>query len=395
MLANLAPRNLALMQKISASAIFDGQNWLPEGTCLVVSDNGTILDITTDQTNAVHYQGIICPGFVNAHCHLELSGMRGIIPEHTGLPAFLKGVITNRNTPDPETVNQAIATADAYMWQQGISVVGDISNNSLTAGAKQISPIHYHTFVEAIGFIPQTASRQLEMALQTRAQFQQHTLPATIVPHAPYSVSTPLFEKIGALNEPVSSIHNQETPAEDEFFRTGEGGFKAFYRLLGIDTTTYTPSGKSSLQTYWSAFNPQQHVLLVHNTFSSASDIAYAQQQQARVFWCLCPNANLYIEQSLPDVQLLRKENCAVVIGTDSLASNHQLSVLAELQTLQQNFQDIPVAELLQWATFNGAKALKAADRYGRLETGKQPGIVLLKNGTTTDLSHAVAERLF
>jgi cytosine/adenosine deaminase-related metal-dependent hydrolase len=385
------------MQKILATAVFDGQNWLPQGTCLLTDDQGTIRGFTTDTTGATVYEGIICPGFVNAHCHLELSAMRGVIPEGTGLPAFLKGVVTNRSTPDSEAIGKAIAEADTAMWQQGINVVGDISNNSLTAPQKSSSPIYYHTFVETIGFVPQTADRQLEQSQQVRREFQAHDnqLQATIVPHAPYSVSTVLFEKIGALNEPVSSLHNQETPAENQFFETGEGPFRAFYEFLGLDLSTYSPSGKTSLQTYWPAFAPQQNLLLVHNTFSSAEDIAFTHQQNASTYWCLCPNANLYIEQSLPDVELLRSEGCHLVVGTDSLASNHQLNILAELQTLHQHFPGIPVGELLQWATHNGAQALKVDHHYGSFSTGKQPGILLLQLATPTDLSTATVRRLF
>lgn len=95
-------------------------------------------------------------------------------------------------------------------------------------------------------------------------------------------------------------------------------------------------------------------------------------------FFVLCPNSNLYIENQLPPVSLFRGENLNICIGTDSLASNHSLSVLDELITIQKNFPEIGVDELLEWACLNGAKALKVDDKFGSFETGKNPGVNLI-----------------
>jgi cytosine/adenosine deaminase-related metal-dependent hydrolase len=101
---------------------------------------------------------------------------------------------------------------------------------------------------------------------------------------------------------------------------------------------------------------------------------------RGNLFWCLCPNSNLYIENRIPPLNLLIDEGCEIVIGTDSLASNSNLSILEELKTLQFNFPDIPVEDLLYWATMNGAKALKEEKRFGSIERGKKPGLLLLEN---------------
>jgi cytosine/adenosine deaminase-related metal-dependent hydrolase len=91
-----------------------------------------------------------------------------------------------------------------------------------------------------------------------------------------------------------------------------------------------------------------------------------------------CPNSNLYIENQLPPVFLFRKENLNICLGTDSLASNHELSVLAEMITLQIHFPEIKLEELVCWATLNGAKALKMENRFGSFEVGKNPGVNLI-----------------
>jgi cytosine/adenosine deaminase-related metal-dependent hydrolase len=98
------------------------------------------------------------------------------------------------------------------------------------------------------------------------------------------------------------------------------------------------------------------------------------------LFWCLCPRANLYIENRVPPVDLLTEEGCRIVIGTDSLASNESLDILAELKVLQDHFPEIPLAELVRWATLNGAMALRQKNTYGSIRRGKRPGLLLLQD---------------
>ena len=96
------------------------------------------------------------------------------------------------------------------------------------------------------------------------------------------------------------------------------------------------------------------------------------------MFFCVCPNANTYIGNPLPDIDLLQQYQAAITVGTDSLASNNQLSILAELQTIHRHFPQIETKELLQWATSNGARALQLNDVIGSFEPGKKPGVLIV-----------------
>ena len=109
-------------------------------------------------------------------------------------------------------------------------------------------------------------------------------------------------------------------------------------------------------------------------------------------FCCLCVNANTYIENALPPVEMMRKQQVNITIGTDSLASNWGLSILDELKRIRQHFSSVPISELLQWATINGAKALQLQQSLGSFEKGKRPGVVLiegLKDGNIAEASTA------
>ncbi|RYG21500.1 MAG: hypothetical protein EOO07_02490 [Chitinophagaceae bacterium] len=205
-------------------------------------------------------------------------------------------------------------------------------------------------------------------------------LKSSIVPHAPYSVSSELFEEIRKCQEAfdVQTIHNQETVAENELFEKGTGNFAAFFAELGIAQSKYHNSGENSLHYHLPRLAKEINTLLVHNTFTSKDDVDYAKMIHQKLYWCLCPNANLYIEGSLPDVALLRNEAVKITLGTDSLASNHELNILAEMKTLQ-NYKHISFAESLVWATLNGAQFLGIDSQYGSLTIGKKPGINLIR----------------
>jgi len=378
---------------ITATRIHNGKQWLPDGTVIDVSENGTITGIydTPNDGEVQYYEGIICPGFVNAHCHLELSHMRGEIPEHTGLIPFLKQVALTRNNYTEEQKTTARHKAFTQMLAAGIVAVGDITNTADTLDLRAQGKIHFHSFVEAIGFT-ETPHQQFEYARSVyqsyRAQREDgKTLRQSIVPHAPYTVSQQLFSLIDRFDEAsLLSIHNQESRAEDEYYLIKQGPVGDLLQTVGIDDNFFLPSGKSSLQTYLQWLSGKHPVIFVHNTFTSLTDIEVAQTLLQNVYWCLCPNANLYIENTLPDIAMFIRECNTICIGTDSLSSNHQLSVLAELQAIKQHYPSVDWEDLLRWGTFNGAKALQIDDIIGTIEPGKQPGLLFIENLDDSDV---------
>ena len=370
-------------RKFQADQIFNGEIFLPFDSVVVCSTDGLIEDILPKDEAGEGIQqldGIISPGFVNSHCHLELSHMKGLIPEKTGLVDFVFSVVTQRHFPEGEIL-EAIEKAEREMYQNGIVAVGDICNNLLTISQKSQQNLRYYNFVESSGWLPGIAVSRFERSKSYFDVFDK-MFPTSIVPHAPYSVSDSLWQLIHPyFQNKVASIHNQETAFEDELFIQNSGDFVRMYGLMNMDTSFYQPSGKSSLQTYFAKLQNAAQVILVHNTFIQQADIDFVKETKPEnVSFCLCPNANLYIENALPPIDLLRKNDCQIVLGTDSLASNHSLSILDEMKTIQQHFPTIPLEEMLGWATLNGAKALQMDDTLGRLDKGKRPGLILIEN---------------
>ncbi len=374
-----------MIQYISANVVYPVSHAsIPNGV-LGLANDGTILEILTAKqavakqiVNLIKYDGVLVPGFINTHCHLELSHLLGKTAQNTGLVSFLQNIITQREAKNEEIL-AAMQLADAAMLANGIVAVGDISNKICSKQVKENSKIYYHTFIEVMGFNPANAEKIFNNALQLKQDFEPLT--TAIVPHAPYSVANKLFKAIANFALTTAnklSIHNQESEAENEFFKTKTGNFLNLYQFLGLTIPFFKATGKTSLQSYLPKLPKNEAALLVHNTFTSKADVLFAEKKHPNLYWCLCPNANLYIENALPNVALLQRLNVKITLGTDSLASNQQLNILAEMQTLQQQ-KGIVFTDLLKWATLNGAAFLGIKDKYGSFEVGKKPGINLIK----------------
>jgi len=371
-----------VIKKVSADIIIsgDGHEWADHYILL----NGSIIEgiyPNTSEDNIEKFAGVICPGFINAHCHLELSHLSGVIDTGTGLIDFIKAVVTLREFPE-EQVMEAIKRADEQMRDNGIVAVGDISNKLDTFAVKESSPINYYTFVEMFDFLQEDQAQsnfdQYHEVYQRQSRAGHNRV--SCVPHAPYSVSKALFSLINETNsdDAVVSIHNQELKAENELFQSKSGGFIGFYKDFGIPLHQFSKTGMRSIYYAMAHMNPTNPTLMVHNTQTHEEDMHRAKQWSNQVYWVTCPNANLYIENKLPTYQNFISAGAKMCIGTDSLSSNWQLSILEEIKTIKRYQSYVPDRELLKWATYNGAQALKYDDRLGSIAPGKSPGINLI-----------------
>jgi len=374
-------------RKFKADHLFTGTEMLGPNSILIIKKNGEIEEIIDEKNageNIEIFKGIITPGFVNAHCHLELSHMKGLIPEKTGLIDFVFNVVNERHFPEEEILD-AINKAEDEMLQNGIVAVGDICNNNLTLQQKLKKRLAYYNFIEASGWLPAISQPRFERSFELYTQFKKlySVSRVSIVPHAPYSVSNELWKSIAPYFENrVVSIHNQETTFEDELFLQGTGEFLKMYKMMNIDNSHHQPTKRSSLQSYFLNLSKAASLILVHNTFTKQADIDHVKENKSAdqlVSFCLCVNANIYIENALPPIEMLMQNNCNIVLGTDSIASNRSLNLLDEMKTIQKNFPNISLEKKLQWATLNGARALQMED-LGSFEKGKTPGIVLIEN---------------
>lgn len=376
-------------QKLRADKIFDG-NTFQENKVLLLEPDGTIAGLIAAEEAGDEikvYNGILTPGFINCHCHLELSHLKNVIPPHTGLIEFLCSVVTKRGFP-ADFIQQEIEKAEKEMEEKGIVAVGDIGNTADTASIKSSSRIRWQNFVEVLSFTDAKAAENIDYYQQVATQMENalknNATPhrTSLVPHAPYSISPQTFQRINQLTaNQIISIHNQEHPAEDVLYQTGGGDYLKLFKIFGMDASPFPVTGKTSIRSVLPYFNKGQTILLVHNTCMTEPDISWANEYAAandiQLVYCICINANLYIENKCPPLDLFIKHNCRMVLGTDSYSSNWQLNMAKEIAAIQKHFPQLPVETVLQWATANGARALQWSDALGSFEKGKKPGVVL------------------
>jgi len=351
---------------------------------IAVDDAGKVISVSDSLTPDLknypveQLKGVICPGFINTHCHLELSHLKDKVAPKKGLINFIKDIQAVRGA-DAAAIMDAAEKADKEMYENGIVAVGDICNSNVTLSVKAKSKIYYHSFSEAFSFQPARAQEVFDKALSLAGEYKPGA--SSITPHSPYSVSKELFKLVRQYcdtGKNLISIHNQESDEENKFFRYRLGGFLDLYEHFGIDISHFKSQARNSLQSIIPLLTNKQEILLVHNTCTNLKDIYFIKRFDKKIHFCFCPGANLYIEDKLPKVELFVDQGFNLTLGTDSLASNTKLCILNEMRLLQERFPSLTTQRLIQWATANGAKYLGIDDEKGTIERGKTPGLNLL-----------------
>ena len=323
------------------------------------------------------YDGVLVPGFVNAHSHLELAYMKGALPPGTGLAGFVKRIMESKFTYPEAVQRKAIAEADKSLWESGVQAIGDISNTTVSFDTKKNSPIKYVTYAEVFDFMANTTTEAaVRQGADLATEARRMGLEAYVTLHATYSVSDRLFKSWKNLPDTgCLSIHYRESRADDELFDRA-GLFWDYFQEKGY-AVDFLDDG-SSTNRIIRHIPSDRRVLLVHNSNVTTEDIDRLTARFSRLSWALCPMSNLYIEGQLPPVERLRRSGLNLTIGTDSLSSNTDLSMVSEMRALSDAF-GLPLPEVVRWATLNGAKALELDREIGSFEVGKRPGAVLLE----------------
>jgi cytosine/adenosine deaminase-related metal-dependent hydrolase len=364
------------MPLLTAPAIYSPTGWLHDHV-LALTPDGEIEALrprhAADQPRP--YPGVLIPGWVNAHGHLELSALAGDIPEGTGMTGFIGKLFQARAAYEVDALQTQARQALYDLHQGGTMALGDISNLPITAAVKQGLPeVFTHTFVEALGLAAAEAPARLAQAQATAAAFAAAGLAHSLTPHAPYSVSSELLRMLYVANPGPLSLHLLESQEEVELFATGAGAFARFYAQLGLP---YQPfAAKDAVSHVTEALPHQADMLFVHNVELSHPDFVALATGWPRAWFVLCPRANWYIHRRLPMVPALAAHSDRFCLGTDSLASNHSLDLAEEVAFLLTAFPQLDLHRVIRWATTHGAAALGVADRLGQFRLGTRPGVL-------------------
>lgn len=376
------------MKQFSAQFIFTNCGPPLKRGVITTDDDGTVISAEDtggelkERAGLEFHNGIIIPGFVNCHCHLELSGLLGRIPSGKGLGGFIYDIMSIRDRTESSI---AALKADRMLSDEGVVLCADVCNTDATFELKTKSRIKYISLLEILGTDPDTAPQRFSETLRLSEAARALGLEYSVVPHSFYSLSLTLLRlvKSATASNRVTSIHFMESGSEAEFLANNSGDIKKTFESSwpGIKVETVKDHASAVLDEITLSGN----LILVHNTFTGRSTVRKVRERD-NIFWCLCPRSNLYIESQLPEVGMLMEEGCRIVTGTDSLASNSSLSILEELKTIQDFFPSIPLETLVSWATLNGARALCEESTFGSIAPGKKPGLLLIQNADLANL---------
>ncbi|HOK86485.1 MAG: amidohydrolase family protein [Tenuifilum sp.] len=345
------------------------------------------------------FNGVIVPGFINAHCHLELSHLKGLKVKKPGIAGFIEAVTEQRESSQ-ENISKSIYDAINQAYTSGTVAVADICNSASTLPHKQKSELFFHNFIELFGINPDVAEKTFGHGLNVYYEFSKHYPESTsLTPHSTYSLSEKLWEIISEhLNEKdgkIVSIHYGESMAEYEFLATGSGPL--YHRYKNSNLPFIAPAGKSPAIVITSYLPNKVQALLVHNTFASTEELLSLNRWFDSLTLVACPESNLLIENAIPPLDKFEANGLNIAIGTDSLASTSSLSMLHQIMIILNHFPAIDFQTVLRWATINGAKALNIDNMYGTLGIGKKPGLVLVDHFDFTKMrptEKSVAKRL-
>ena len=383
-------------KRVTAEYVYTLTDFQPIRNGFVEYDDqtGEILSLGQCAADEVIASGALAPGFVNAHCHVELSHLHKKFVKGSGMAGFIDQINALRDWAGRERKQELVKEWMDKMWNDGVSAMADISNDDSSFEVKASHNMYTRTFLEVFGSEPEMCDGVMTDVTALQKLADEAGIDAAPTPHSCYTMSPQLLSASAAagLDRGYISYHSQESQEEEDLLLTGSGAMYENRVRNGMSTPPVT--GESSLKYFIQRLAQvheapyDEHILLVHNVCLNQDDVDAAKMVMNKVWWAICPLSNIFIHNALPPIALMRKNGLAIALGTDSLSSNDDLDMVAEMVCLHSNFPEVPMGEILTWASLNGARFLKKDAQLGSLEVGKRPGLVRIsgidENGFVT-----------
>jgi cytosine/adenosine deaminase-related metal-dependent hydrolase len=330
-------------------------------------------------------RGVLMPGLVNAHCHLELSALAGQVEAGRGFTAWVEDLVAARPGVPAAKMRRATGEAIRRMEAGGTAAVGDVSNALEHLDLLAASSLHSVVFFELIGWDPARAGAVLETADERLAEIASagSNLEVRVAAHAPYSVSAALLRRLVARGGPAA-LHLAESLDETRFLRSGDGPLRAFLADRVGDVAFAAP-GLSPVEYVAGLGVLRPGLVAAHCVQVDRAD--RRRLAAAGVAVAVCPRSNRTLGVGVPPVPDLLADGVLVALGTDSLASAPSLDLLDDAVALHREFPVLDPALIVRMATASAAQALGLAD-LGTLAPGKRAALAF------APATHAIADPL-
>lgn len=327
----------------------------------LITETGKGKKFSTDSV-VDHGNGVILPGLVNAHTHLELCALKNRVKPENGFQAWVQSLLAERACLKPEAIQRESALGIEHLLSSGCIAAGDISTMGITKDLFIHSPLLGIWFQECLGNdtgIPTDCRKGPRQSI-------------SLAGHAPHTTSPELLKKLKTITSKGDvpfSIHLAESREEAVFIASGKGEWADFLVERGIEFSSWgVGNNRTPVQHADQIGLLDSNTIAVHVIQSNEKDFKILQEKGSSV--CLCLRSNHLLHGELPDVPSMLKNRIHLCLGTDSLASVDTLSIFDEMAFAANCFPEIPPADILAMATQNGAKALGLDGLAGTLAPG-------------------------
>jgi len=383
-----------------------------ENGAVLVDANGTIAwigaaqDAPTELAETVALgNALLLPGLINVHAHPELGAFRGVLddlPFHLWIPELMRCKRDAALSDEDYLVSAQWTCVESL--RNGITTMGATETSGAAVRALHDAGMRGLVYIEAFGPAPAQVDDSVADVVQRMSRVSEYAgdrVRVGISPHAPYTVSDALFRAVAEIARaealPVA-VHAAEAEAEDLLIREGAGPFAAALRARGIDTP---PRARSSIELLQKTGILDCEPLLIHCVNIDRDDIALLADSGS--FIAHCPVANARLGHGVAPIVAALEAHVGVAIGSDSVASNNRIDMLAEAhiaQILQRAHARatgvLPSHLLLRLVTIDAARALGIAGRTGSLEVGKDADLCAVSlDGPGTTPAGAPLDALF
>jgi aminodeoxyfutalosine deaminase len=317
--------------------------------------------------------GVLLPGLVNAHCHLELSSLCDRLPRSLGFVPWVAALVAARGGEAPEVVREATRRAIASLSESGTVAVGDVSNSLAHLDLLAASDLEAVVFYELIGWNPAQAASvidQAEARLRALGSRPAPNVQVRLAAHAPYSVSPALFDGLRQRGGPAA-VHLAESEAETLFLAEGKGEWGAFLADR-VGDVPFAPPRKTPVRYMSELGLLHDRLVAAHCVRADAADQALLAR--AGVSVAVCPRSNSALGVGVPPVPDMLTAGVRMCLGTDSLASAPTLDLLEDAAALRRAFPSLAASAIVEMATAGGARALGLGD-LGSLAPGKRAAL--------------------
>lgn len=389
------------MKLVHADAIVLGDRPTLRDGAVVLDEGGTVQDVgpanevlaRSSGVPVERVHGVVLPGLVNAHTHVELSALAGKVRAGGGFVRWADELIALRAELEEEEVAAAITRAVAGLDACGTAAVGDVTNTLGAVRALADHGISGSVFHEVFGVVRAAALARAE-ALAADVGERLGAWPTADLAYAPsphtlYTTHPDAVRALLAMSRARgvrASVHFLEHAAERRAIEHGDGDAPRWLASRVPGGSDLVWPRRPALE-YANALGViASDVLLVHLTEARRVELDAIAAAGAPVV--VCPRSNWTIESRVPPVVDMLGAGVAPALGTDSLASSPSLDVLEEADALVRAVPGVSAEAALAMATWNGARALGRPD-LGRIARGARPGVFAVEAPLASDVDPA------